>query len=62
MKVDYSILSLALGLVYAILIKFAPDFPISPEVVGALVLYALTKLGVAVVGAPVRSFLARKFG
>jgi uncharacterized membrane protein YadS len=61
MKIEYSILSLALALVYGILVKFFPDFPLSPEVLLSFLVYVLLKLGVEVIGAPVRGFLARRF-
>jgi hypothetical protein len=59
MKIEYSILALALALVYGILINFLPDFPIDPETLLAFIVYVLVKLGVEVVGAPARRFLAR---
>jgi uncharacterized membrane protein YadS len=61
MKIEYSLLSLALALVYGILVKFFPDFPLSPEVLLSFLVYVLLKLGVEVIGAPVRGFLARRF-
>jgi hypothetical protein len=48
-------------LVYGILVKFFPDFPLNPETLLALLVYVLLKLGVEVIGAPIRSFLTRKF-
>ena len=61
MKIEYSILALVMALVYGILIKFFPDFPINPETLLTLLVYVLLKLGVVIIGAPVRTFLARKF-
>lgn len=49
MKIKYSLLALALGLVYAVILEFAPDFPLSPEVLLSLVVYVLLKLGVEIV-------------
>lgn len=60
MKIEYSLLSLALALVYGIITKFYPDFPISPEILLTFLVYVLVKLGVEVVGAPVRAFLAKR--
>lgn len=48
MKVEYSILVLALALVYGILVKFFPDFPLSQDTLLAFVVYVLLKLGVEV--------------
>jgi hypothetical protein len=59
MKVEYSILSLALALAYALLKQALPDFPIDEQTVGAFLLYVLLKLGVEVVNPPVRNLLAR---
>ncbi len=59
MKIEYSILSLALALVYGIVIKFFPDFPISPEILLTFVVYVLVKLGVEVTVPALRKFLAR---
>jgi uncharacterized membrane protein YadS len=59
MNVEYSLLGLALALVYGIITKFFPDFPISPEILLTFVVYVLLKLGVNVIGAPVRKFLSR---
>ncbi len=59
MKIKLSLLALALALVYAIVIQFLPDFPLSEETVLALLIYVLSKLGVEVVEARVAAFLAR---
>ena len=59
MKIEYSLLSLALALVYGIIQKFFPDFPLSAEVLLSFLVYVLLKLGVEVIGAPVRKFLSR---
>lgn len=60
MKIEYSLLSLAMALVYGIIVKFLPDFPVSPEILLALLVYVLLKLGIEVVGAPaVRKLLGK---
>lgn len=61
MKIEYSILVLALGLVYGIIKQFAPDFPIDQPTLLVFIVYVLLKLGVEVVGAPIRGFIARRF-
>ena len=60
MKLEYSLLVLALALVYGIIKQFLPDFPISEDVLLTFVLYVLLKLGVEVVGQPVRAFLIKR--
>jgi hypothetical protein len=60
MKIEYSLLVLALALVYGIIVTVAPDFPISQEVLLTFIVYVLLKLGVEVVNAPVRAFLRRR--
>lgn len=63
MRIEYSLLVLALALVYGIIVQFFPDFPISQEVLLAFVVYVLLKLGVEVGGAPaVRGFLKNRKG
>ena len=59
MKVEYSILAAFLGAAYLVIVKFLPDFPVSPEILLALIVYVLGKLGVEVVGQPLRKFFAR---
>ena len=61
MKIEYSILVLALGLVYGLIVQYFPDFPVSQEVLLAFVVYVLLKLGVEVTAPPVRGFLKRRF-
>jgi hypothetical protein len=51
MKIEYSLLVLALALVYGIIVTVAPDFPISQEVLLTFIVYVLLKLGVEVVNA-----------
>lgn len=58
MKIKLGLLALALGLVYALILQFLPDFPVSEEVLLALLVYVLGKLGVEVVEARV----AKLFG
>jgi len=52
MKLEYSIVLLVVGLLYAILKNFLPDFPIDDVVFQAVILWLLAKLGVELVGAP----------
>jgi hypothetical protein len=54
-KIEYTLLSLFIALVYGIVKKFLPDFPISPDVLLTFLVYVLLKLGVEVIGNPVRS-------
>lgn len=61
MVIEYTLLALLMALVYGLITKFLPDFPISQELFYTLIVYVLVKLGVSVVGAPVRKFLARSF-
>lgn len=56
MKIEYSLLALGMALIYGIVIKFLPDFPISVDVLLALLVYVLTKLGVEVVAPAVRKY------
>ena len=59
MKVEYGILAAFLGAVYLVIVKFLPDFPISPELLLTLVIYVLLKLGVEIVGQPVKKLFHR---
>ena len=59
MKVEYSLIALALAFVYALLLTVLPDFPLDEQTVLALLIYVLAKLGVEVTAAPVRRMLAR---
>ncbi len=61
MKLTYTLLALGVGLVYGIIKQFAPDFPIDQPTLLVFILYVLLKLGVEVVGAPIRGFIARRF-
>jgi hypothetical protein len=51
-KVEYTILTAVLALAYLLIKKFAPDAPISPDVLLTFALYVLAKLGVEVIGKP----------
>jgi hypothetical protein len=59
MKLSYTLIALAVGLVYGVIVNFAPDFPISQEVLLAFVVYVLLKLGVEVVEPIMRARLVR---
>jgi len=59
MKVDYTIVLLVVGLIYAIVKNFFPDFPVSEEVFQILLGYIIVKLGVEIVGKPAEAL--RKF-
>ena len=59
MKVEYGILAAFLGAVYLVIVKFLPDFPISPELLLTLVVYVLLKLGVEIVGQSVKKLFHR---
>lgn len=61
MKIEYSILAALIALVYAVIVKFLPDFPISPELMMTLLVYVLLKLGVEVVGKPAAQAIANRF-
>lgn len=60
MKIEYGILVLALALVYGLIKQFAPDFPISQDVLLTFILYVLAKLGVEVSVPAIRSLFNRK--
>lgn len=59
MKTEYTIVVIAVSLVYAVTTKFFPDLPISPEVFQVVILYLLAKIGVEVVGKPADALRAR---
>lgn len=52
MKVEYSLLTVLVGAVYALLKHYLPDFPVSDDVFQLLIGYLLVKVGVEVVGKP----------
>jgi hypothetical protein len=59
MKLSLTLLALAVGLVYGIILQFFPDFPVSQDVLFAFIVYVLLKLGVEVVEPIVRARLVR---
>jgi hypothetical protein len=61
MVVEYGLVALIMALVYGLVKQFLPDFPLDNATFSVLFLYVLAKLGVEVIGAPVRAFLTRKF-
>jgi uncharacterized membrane protein YgaE (UPF0421/DUF939 family) len=60
MKISYTLLALALALVYGVIVSLFPDFPISQEVLLAFVVYVLLKLGVEITEPAVIDFLVRR--
>jgi hypothetical protein len=60
MVIEYSLVALVMALVYGLIKNFLPDFPIDSPTFYTFVIYVLVKLGVEIVGQPVRSFLMRK--
>ena len=61
-KIEYTILAAFVGLVYLILTKFLPEFPISPEMLLTLFVYVLVKLGVEIIGKPaLRALFPKRF-
>jgi len=60
MKLEYSLLVLGVGLLYGIIRKFFPDFPVSEEVLLSFLAYVLAKLGVVVTEPAIRGFLVRR--
>ena len=61
MKLEYSLLAVLMAAVYGLVTYFFPDFPLSQEVFYALIIYVLVKLGVEIVGQPIRRAFARFF-
>ena len=59
-KLEYSLLAISIALLYGIIKQFLPDFPLSEEVLIALFVYVLAKLGVEVVKPFVFSFLVKR--
>ena len=57
MKLDYALLALIMGAVYGLIKLFLPDFPLSQDMFFVLIVYVLVKLGVEIVGAPLRRVL-----
>jgi hypothetical protein len=60
MKISFTLLALALALVYGVIVNFFPDFPISQDVLLSFVVYVLLKLGVEITQPVVVSFLIRR--
>jgi len=60
MKLEYSILVLGLALVYGVVKQFLPDFPLNEPTLLAFLVYVLLKLGVEIVGAPIRAFFVKR--
>lgn len=60
MKIEYTILALFVGLMFAVVRQYLPDFPLADDVLLGLFVYVLGKLGVEVVGKPVRAFLVKR--
>jgi hypothetical protein len=60
MKISYTLLALALALVYGVIVNFFPDFPISQDVLLSFVVYVLLKLGVEITEPVVVDFLIRR--
>lgn len=52
MKIEYSIVLLVIGLLYALVKQFLPDLPISDEVFQVVILYLLAKIGVQFANVP----------
>ena len=61
MKLNYTLLLALLAVLYQVLIQFFPDAPISLDLLVTLALYVLAKLGVEIVGIPLRGLLAKRF-
>ncbi len=59
MKVEYALLVILVGAVYALLKQYVPDFPISGDVFQVLIGYLLVKLGVIILGKPADALRAR---
>lgn len=59
MKLNLTLVTLFVALVYGIVRQFFPDFPISEEILLAFVLWALVRLGVEIVEPAVRRLLVR---
>ena len=61
MKIEYSLVILIVGLLYALVKQFLPDLPVSDVVFQTVLLYLLAKLGVIIVGSPAAS-IRKMFG
>ena len=63
MKTEYTIVLIAISLVYAVITKWFPDFPVSPEVFQVVILWLLAKIGIEVsvpTASKLRSFVGAK--
>ena len=60
MKLSLTLIALAVGLVYGIIIQYFPDFPIDEGTLLAFVVYVLARLGVEIVEPAVRAFLVKR--
>jgi hypothetical protein len=60
MTLDYAILALVLGALYAILKNYVPDFPLDESTLLVIIVYVLGKLGVSIVKNGVVAYQARK--
>lgn len=60
MKLSFTLIVLAVALVYGIIKTAAPDFPISEEVLLAFVVWALVRLGVEIVEPALRAALVKR--
>jgi hypothetical protein len=59
MKLEYTLLTLFIAFAYGLIKQFLPDFPIPAETLLLFVAYVLAKLGVEIVGQPVRNLLVK---
>jgi len=59
MKLSLTLIALAIGLVYGVIVNFFPDFPVSQDVLLAFVVYVLAKLGIEIVEPLIRARLVK---
>lgn len=63
MKTELTIVLIAISLIYAVITKWFPDLPITPEVFQVIILWLLAKIGIEVAEPPadaLRSMVGRK--
>ena len=60
MKLSLTLIAAIVGAVYAAIVNFLHDFPISPEVLLAFIVYILAKLGVEIVEPAIRRQLVKR--
>ena len=60
MKLSRTLVALAVGLIYGIIVNFFPDFPVSQEILLGFVVWALILLGVEITEPVLRDFLVRR--